>query len=125
MPLIDAQGTPLEDIDVPSIRLAPDAKLEEVTQHLGGIARVEIEFPKFRDGRGFTLARALRERYGFTGDIRACGYFIPDQFAALRACGFTSFITPKAHAPVQFASQSKTRQPGQLLRQMVVRAREG
>jgi uncharacterized protein (DUF934 family) len=89
---------------------------------------VEIEFPKFRDGRGFTLARALREHYGFKGDIRAVGHFIPDQFVALAACGFTSFVTPAEHPPAQFAAALSTtaeaRQPGQLLRRMVSRALE-
>jgi uncharacterized protein (DUF934 family) len=124
MPLIDVHGAALEDSNAVAVQLAPGAKLEEITQHLSEIGRVEIEFPKFRDGRGFTLARTLREHYGYKGDIRATGHFIPDQFPALLACGFTSFVTPPEHDPAQFAAATHARQPGQLLRRMVARARE-
>ncbi len=63
---------------------------------------VVVEFPKFRDGRGFTVARALRERHGFKGDIRAVGHVLPDQFAALVRCGFSSIVTPSDHPPEQW-----------------------
>ena len=124
MPLIDVLGEVIADTDVTAAFLAPGAKLDEILDRLPELRRVEIEFPKFRDGRGFTLARTLRERYGFKGDIRASGHFIPDQFAALVACGFTSFVTPPEHVPAQFAAVTAARQPGQLLRRMVARARE-
>jgi uncharacterized protein (DUF934 family) len=55
---------------------------------------VAIRFPKFRDGRGFTLARTLRERYGFTGEIRALGHVLPDQHLFLLRCGFSSVAVP-------------------------------
>ena len=125
MPLIDIHGALTADTDVPAIHLGPDAKLEEIAPRLGDVARVGIEFPKFRDGRGFTIARTLRERFGYKGDIRAMGHFLPDQFGAMIACGFTSFVTPPEHTPAQFAAATKLRQPGQLLRRMVTRAREG
>ena len=125
MPLIDTHGATLADLPAETVQLPPDAKLEELAPSLSGIGRVEIEFPKFRDGRGFTLARALRERFAYKGDIRATGHFIPDQFGAMVACGFTSFVTPPEHEPAQYAAQTAARQPGQLLRRMVSRAREG
>ncbi len=52
---------------------------------------IEIFFPAFMDGRGFSLGRLLRERYGFTGELRAGGQFIRDQLCYLRRCGFNSF----------------------------------
>ncbi|MCR6628611.1 MAG: DUF934 domain-containing protein [Magnetospirillum sp.] len=55
---------------------------------------VVIDFPRFRDGRGFTLARTLRERYGFTGEIRAQGNLLPDQLSLLQRCGFSSIAVP-------------------------------
>jgi uncharacterized protein (DUF934 family) len=125
MPLINVHGTVLADQEAATAQLPAGAKLEDIAPRLAEVARIEVEFPKFRDGRGFTLARTLRERYGFKGDIRATGHFIPDQFAALVACGFTSFVTPPEHEPAQFAAMTAARQPGQLLRRMVVRAREG
>ena len=125
MPLIDIHGAELADDGIEAVTLAPGAKLEEIAPNLSDIARIVIEFPKFRDGRGFTLARALRERFFYEGDIRATGHFIPDQFAALVACGFSSFVTPPEHEPAQFAAAAQAaRQPGQLLRRMVARARE-
>ncbi len=53
-----------------------------------------VEFPKSRDGRGFTLARVLRERHRYTGDIRAAGPLLPDQFPMLIQCGYTSLLAP-------------------------------
>ena len=84
------------------IFLSPDAKIEAVIQHLDKLDLIAIEFPKFRDGRGFTMARRLRGQYAFHGDIRAVGYVLPDQFAALIQCGFTSILTPPDHPPVQW-----------------------
>lgn len=125
MPLIDVHAAQLEDSDAVTVQLPPDARLEEIAPQITAAGRIEIEFPKFRDGRGFTLARTLRERFGFKGDIRATGHFLPDQFGAMKACGFTSFMTPPEHEPGQFAAVIGPRQPGQLLRRMVDRAREG
>ncbi|MBU6419502.1 MAG: DUF934 domain-containing protein, partial [Proteobacteria bacterium] len=66
-----------------------------------------------------------REHHGYKGDIRAVGHFLPDQFASLIACGFTSFATPPEHAPAQFAAAlAKPHQPGQLLRRSLARALE-
>lgn len=61
---------------------------------------IVIEFPKSRDGRGFTLARVLRERHHYGGDIRATGPLLPDQFAMLTQCGFSSLLAPDT-VPVQ------------------------
>jgi uncharacterized protein (DUF934 family) len=124
MPLINTHGALIEADATEAVQLAPDAKLEDIAGDLPNIGLIEIVFPKFRDGRGFTLARTLRERFGYKGDIRATGHFIPDQFAALIACGFSSFLTPAEHSPAQFAAVTGARQPGQLLRRSVLRARE-
>lgn len=52
---------------------------------------IGIHFPAFADGRGFSYARLLRERYHYKGDIRALGQFIPDQLGYLLRVGFSSF----------------------------------
>ncbi|MFD2437431.1 DUF934 domain-containing protein [Modicisalibacter luteus] len=49
---------------------------------------VAIDFPAFTDGRGYTLARLLRERYGFTSEIRAIGDVLVDQLFYMTRCGF-------------------------------------
>ncbi len=55
------------------------------------IALVAIEFPTFRDGRGFSWARMLRTRLGFKGEIRAVGHFLYDQLAFMARTGFDAF----------------------------------
>jgi uncharacterized protein (DUF934 family) len=75
---------------------------EQIGPFLNKLDLVVVEFPKFRDGRGFTLARALRDRHGFSGDIRAIGHVLPDQLAALVQCGFSTIVTPAEHPPEQW-----------------------
>ena len=126
MALVNTKGGEIADATMAGLRLLPDVKLEDIATQLPELALIEIEFPKFRDGRGFTLGRTLRERYGYKGDLRAVGHFLPDQFGALIACGFTSFVTPPEHAPAQYAAALREhRQPGQLLRRCLGRALEG
>lgn len=104
--------------------LPPDADVRLLGAKLSHFAVIAIEFPKFRDGRGFTLARTLRQN-GYKGDLRAVGHFLPDQFLSLLACGFSSFLPPKEHQPEQFAAiLAKPHQPGQLLRRSIHRALE-
>ncbi|MBU6448783.1 MAG: DUF934 domain-containing protein [Rhodospirillales bacterium] len=124
MPLINTRAEEISAAE-PDVVLAPGGSLEEVLPRLAGLAVIAVEFPKFRDGRGFTTARALRERHFYKGDLRATGHFLPDQFAFLIACGFTSFETPAEHNPAQFAAAlAKPHQPGQLLRRSLARALE-
>ncbi|KAA0013499.1 DUF934 domain-containing protein [Billgrantia pellis] len=49
---------------------------------------IAIDFPKFTDGRGYSLARLLRERYGYDGEVRAIGDVLVDQVFFLSRCGF-------------------------------------
>ena len=51
---------------------------------------IAVEFPKFRDGRGFTIARHLREHLGYKGEIRAVGHVLPDQYDFLTRTGFST-----------------------------------
>jgi uncharacterized protein (DUF934 family) len=92
---------------IPTVRpfgvlLSPEPKIEPIVQLLNRLDLVAIEFPDFMDGRGFTIARCLREQHAFRGDIRASGHLLPDQFAALIQCGFTSIVTPPDHPPLQW-----------------------
>nr|WP_010130829.1 DUF934 domain-containing protein [Microbulbifer agarilyticus] len=68
---------------------------DETADFIGEYARelplVAVHFPAFTDGRGFTAARLLRERYGFKGELRAVGNFIRDQLTYLTRCGFNAF----------------------------------
>ena len=76
------------------VLVGPATPAAALASLLNRIALVAVQFPKFRDGRGFTLARTLRERYGFTGEIRALGHVLPDQHLFLLRCGFTSVAVP-------------------------------
>lgn len=88
------------------VQLPPDTTPEAIAPWLAELDLVCIEFPKFRDGRGFTLARMLRTRYRFERDIRAVGHLLPDQLDALRLCGFSSVRTADEHPPEQWAPAS-------------------
>jgi len=55
-----------------------------------GFALINVEFPKFADGRGYSAARLLRERYGFTGQLRAIGDVLYDQLFFMMRCGFNA-----------------------------------
>ena len=55
-----------------------------------GASAIAVDFPAFTDGRGYTIARLLRERYGYTGEIRAVGDVLVDQLDYMRRCGFSA-----------------------------------
>ena len=73
------------------LRLAPADDPASVASRLAGAARVEVEFPKFGDGRGFSIARLLRERYGYRGELRAVGQITRDHLYAMEQVGFNAF----------------------------------
>lgn len=66
---------------------------------LEGVARVEISFPKFGDGRGYSLARLLRTRHGFRGELRAVGHITRDLLFFLESCGFDAFELREGEDP--------------------------
>ena len=70
------------------VRLKSSEAPSALAQDLDHIALIAIEFPGFRDGRGFSYAHRLRRQYGFTGELRAMGHLIPDQAQFLIRCGF-------------------------------------
>lgn len=68
---------------------------EEVTaalaQELAGLPLIALEIPKFADGRAYSQARALRERHGYRGEIRAQGDVLHDQLFHMSRCGINAF----------------------------------
>jgi len=74
------------------IRLEPQDDPAAVAARLAGAARVEVNFPKFADGRGFSIARLLRERYGYKGELRAVGQVARDHLRYMEQCGFDAFL---------------------------------
>jgi uncharacterized protein (DUF934 family) len=91
-----AERTALEGRNAPlGVRLKSNELVGEILADLDRFALVAIEFPKFRDGRGFSTGRLLRERHGYGGEIRAVGHVIPDQYQMLTRCGFDTVEAPE------------------------------
>lgn len=106
LPLIPAQG----DVLVPlalwqaasgallgrgagriGVWLAPDEDPAQIADSLEAFDLVAVHFPQFTDGRGYSTARLLRERYGWKGELRAIGDVQRDQLFYLARCGFDAF----------------------------------
>jgi uncharacterized protein (DUF934 family) len=77
------------------LRLEPGDDLADVAHRLGAALRVEVNFPSLTDGRGYSTARLLRERFGYRGELRAVGDVQRDQLFNLARCGFDAFLLRK------------------------------
>ncbi|WP_166359542.1 DUF934 domain-containing protein [Pseudomonas akapageensis] len=73
------------------IWLSPDDEVESLELRLGELSLIAIDFPSFRDGRGYSQAYLLRTRLGWQGELRAIGDVLRDQLSHMRQCGFDSF----------------------------------
>lgn len=80
------------------IRLRSDQPPTPIADDLGRFDVVALEFPKFTDGRAYSYARLLRERYGFRGELRAVGNVLRDQYLFMQRCGFDAFEVRDARA---------------------------
>jgi uncharacterized protein (DUF934 family) len=76
--------------------LAPADNEQDLVPDLSRLALVAAEFPTPSEGRGYTQGRLLRERWGFTGELRARGAIRRDQVFFLARCGFNSFELPES-----------------------------
>jgi phosphoadenosine phosphosulfate reductase len=83
------------------LHLKGGEKLDELASELARFALIAVEFPKFGDGRAFSTARLLREKYGFAGELRAIGQVLSDQIPFMRRVGFDSYEV--SHAPTRKA----------------------
>ena len=73
-----------------AVRLEPGDEARDLLPHLDRLKLIEVNFPGFGDGRGYSSARILREA-GYTGELRAVGDVLVDQIALMRRCGFDAF----------------------------------
>jgi uncharacterized protein (DUF934 family) len=71
--------------------LAPDSEPADIVGDFDTIALIGVDFPVFRDGRGYSIGRLLRERYGYKGELRAIGDVLRDQLAFMFRCGFDAY----------------------------------
>jgi uncharacterized protein (DUF934 family) len=86
-----AAGTNLVDANAQlALQLANDA--DPATLKLDGVTCIELNFPKFTDGRAYSQAYLLRRRLGFTGDVRATGDVLVDQLLQMQRSGFSSAV---------------------------------
>ena len=80
-----ARGTPI------GVRLEAADDPASIADDLERFALIAVHFPKFTDGRGYSIARLLRQRYGYQGPLRAVGDVLRDQLFYMLRCGFDSF----------------------------------
>ena len=93
----------LGQTDSSAVRIEAGEDVRALLPHLDHIALIEIDFPRFRDGRGYSSARILREA-GYKGEIRASGDVLVDQMLFMRRCGFDSFAPRAPIDPVALES---------------------
>ena len=80
----------LDQSNAAAVRIEPGDDARDLLPHLERLALVEVNFPAFGDGRGYSSARILREA-GYDGELRAVGDVLVDQLAYMRRCGFDAF----------------------------------
>jgi uncharacterized protein (DUF934 family) len=77
--------------DALGVWLAPDDEPADLAGDFEKISLIGVDFPVFRDGRGYSTARLLRERYGWKGELRAIGDVLRDHLNFMARCGFDAF----------------------------------
>jgi uncharacterized protein (DUF934 family) len=81
------------------VRLESHEQPEALAYDLPRLAVVALAFPKFGDGRAYTSARLLRERFGFKGEVRAVGDVLREQAGFMARCGFDAFEPADGSTP--------------------------
>ena len=94
MKIISANAVPTGENAENVLQIANDADLTALhaSGALQGVERIELQFPKFTDGRAYSQALLLRRRYQFAGDIRATGDVLIDQLVHMHRSGFSSAV---------------------------------
>ena len=94
MKIIAASARPASASALKALRIENDADLAALAAQgaFEGVACIELDFPKFTDGRAFSQAVLLRRRFGFAGEIRATGDVLIDQLVQMARSGFTSAV---------------------------------
>ncbi|MEO0467212.1 MAG: DUF934 domain-containing protein [Pseudomonadota bacterium] len=88
-----ARNTPL------GVRLQPEDDPLDLEPHLDRLDLIEVSFPKYTDGRGYSQAQLLRRRMGYTGELRAVGHVLRDQLLYMHRSGFDAYVTDRAGLP--------------------------
>ena len=93
--------------DAVIVRLMPDDDPQKLEPFLDQLEVVEISFPRYADGRGYSQAQLLRRRLGYEGEIRAVGDVLRDQLLFMLRSGFDAFELTREDAAEAFAAASK------------------
>ncbi len=83
--------------------ISSDTPVDQILSRIGNVALLRIGFPNPADGRGFSIAKSLRQ-HGYKGHLRACGHLLADQYPLAIRCGFDD---------IEISSQLAERQPEQ------------
>jgi uncharacterized protein (DUF934 family) len=81
--------------------------VDDLVPYLDRLAVIALVFPTFRDGRAYSQARLLKERYGYRGELRATGQVLRDQFVFMLRAGFDAFEVKKQSDAEAFANTVK------------------
>jgi uncharacterized protein (DUF934 family) len=85
------------------VKIVADETVESLAYDLPRLSVVALEFPKFRDGRQYSNARLLRERYGYEGEVRAVGDVLREQAQFMLRCGIDGFAPADGSTPEAWA----------------------
>lgn len=85
--------------------LQPGEVPHDIADDLGRFDLIALAFPAFKDGRAYSYARLIRERFGFTGELRAVGQVLRDQVLFMYRCGFDAFEVDDRVTPDVFAAE--------------------
>jgi uncharacterized protein (DUF934 family) len=86
------------------VRIEPDQSVEDLAYDLPRLSLVALAFAKFRDGRPYSSASLLRERFGFDGEVRAVGEVLREQAAFMVRCGFDAFEPADGSTPQEWVA---------------------
>ena len=101
-----AQKNQLQNRNDVGVWLDSDEVADAIGDEANRFPVIGVNFPLFMDGRAFSTARLLRERYGFKGELRAVGNFIRDQLCYLRRCGVNAFAFANPETNLDIAVKS-------------------
>ena len=97
----------LDQSNATAVRLEPDDDARKLIPFLDRLTLIEVAFPKFRDGRHFSSAWLLRERFGYTGEVRAVGEVLRELASFMIRCGIDSFEPADGSTPDEWMATTK------------------
>lgn len=89
------------------VRLEPGETPDAIADDLDRLSVVALDFPSFTDGRAYSYARLLRERYGYKGEVRAVGNVLRDQYLFMARAGFDAFEVRQGESAEAFLAATK------------------